>query len=281
MPPTHFFMRLITRITYFFLITSLLCAVIVTLLAQTQSDEIIAYIGARPNQAWLDYQFAVNVYDARTRLIVPLTDQSLQAQLFNWSPNGEYIGFLARTHGAITNPSSLYVIRHDGHEPRLISGDLIVIITTERPPYWTLDSQNMIFQAQQTGANIVQFYRGWLDGRPPELLDLSAPQAQDYIQNLFPPYQTAPNGIFQAQVDYRDNQWGLFVVIRGIRTKIHPLAAEEMMPDAPDWSPDSTRIALSQREGGVPMIWVMSLTGEKLFRIERGRYPLWKPVLEG
>jgi len=54
-----------------------------------------------------------------------------------------------------------------------------------------------------------------------------------------------------------------------------------MMPDAPDWSPDSTRIALSQREGGVPMIWVISRTGEKLFRIENGRYPIWKPVLEG
>ena len=281
MTPTHFFMRLITRITYFFLITSLLCAVVMIVLGQAQSDEIIAYIGARPNQAWLDYQFAVNVYDVRTRLIVPLTSPSLQVQLFNWSPNGEYIGFLARPHGAITNPSSLYIMNHDGHEPRLISGHLVVMITTERPPYWTSDSKNMIFQAQQAGANIVQFYRGWLDGRPPELIDLNDSRAQGYIQNLFPPYQIAPNGIFYAQVDYRDNQWGLFVIIRGTRTKIHPLTAEEMLPSNPDWSPDSTRIALSQREGGVPMIWVMWLTGEKIFRIERGQYPLWKPVLQG
>jgi Tol biopolymer transport system component len=277
MTPSRFFMEIMMRFMVFIAGIGVVLSLMAMLVGDIFEGDAIAYIGSRNNTVWSDGKFAVNVYDVRTRLVVPLTAPSLYPQIYNWSHDGTYIAFVARPYGGVENPSALYVMRADGAETRRISGDLVVIITSERPPYWTADNQSLIFQAQQMGVNNVQFFRGRLDGQPPELLDLNDARAQGYLQNLFPSFQVAPNGIYQAQVDYRDNGWGLFVVLRGIRQKIYPLTAEQMTPDDPDWSPDSTRIAFSQREGGVPMIWVLSLTGERIFRIEQGRYPLWKP----
>jgi len=277
MTASRFFVGIISRLMVFLAGVGVILSLMAILMGGILEGDTLAYIGSRNNTVWVEGRLAVNVYDVRTRLVAPLTAPSLYPQVYSWSPNGQHIAFIARPYGGIQNPSALYVMRADGSETQRISGDLVVMITSERPPYWILDSQSLIFQAQQMGVNNVQFFRGRLDGQLPELLDLNDVRTQGYLQNLFPSFQVAPNGMYRAQVDYRDNEWGLFVVLRGIRQKIHPLTSEQMMPDAPDWSPDSTRIALSQREGGVPMIWVLSLTGEKIFRIEQGRYPLWKP----
>lgn len=243
---------------------------------QTEGD-VIAYIGPRTNSQWTDGRFAVNSYDVRMGLILSLTPPNLYPQVFSWSSDGAMIAMIARHLGDITNPSGLYVMRSDGRDIQLISENLLVIIATERPPFWTDDNQHLVFQAQQSGSNIVQFYRGSLDGTVPELVDINDEDVQNYIQGLFPNYQRAPNPLYTALVDYRNNRWGLYVVVRGQRQEIYPLTAEEMMPDAPDWSPDSARIAFSKRDNRVPEVVVISLTGEVLFDIPQGRYPLWKP----
>jgi Tol biopolymer transport system component len=239
--------------------------------------DTIGYIGPRGDTQWFDNQFGVNRYDVRTRNITSLTSPQVYPQLFSWSPNGDYVGVIARPFGDAGATSALYVLRANGHDMRLMSGDLAVIIASERPPFWSDDNQNMVFQAMQEGGNVVQFYKGYLDGTPPELIDISHPLAQAYIQNFFPTYQTAPNGKYRVLVDYRDNEWGLFLVIGDKQEKIYPLTSETMMPDAADWSPDSQWIALSQRQNRVPMINVITMSGDVVFQIKQGRYPLWKP----
>lgn len=272
-----FFTCIIRYMTKLMLINSLLVIFMVFVGGQLKGD-VLAYIGQRPNTTWLNSQLAVNIYDVRTRMITTLTPRHIYPQIFNWSPDGDYIALIGRAYGDIQNPSGLYVMRSDGGDFRLLSGNLLVIITTERPPFWTADSRHVIFQAQQPGGNLTQFYRVGLDAIPPELVDLNHPDVQMYIRQLFPTYERAPNGHYMAQVDYRDNAWGLFVAIDGQHKRIYPLTAEEMMPDAPDWSPDSTRIAFSLRQNRVPMIRVISWQGEQIFDIRQARYPLWKPA---
>ena len=275
MTPT-FFWQITRLMSLSFLVTGFLVIAMLFIGDQNEGD-VIAFIGPRTNSRWTDGRFAVNSYDVRTGHIVSITPPNLYPQVFNWSSDGAMIATIARQFGDITNPSGLYVMRSDGRDVRLISGDFVVIITTERPPFWTDDNRHLIFQAQQAGSNNIQFYRGSLDGTPPELVDINDEDVQNYIQELFPNYQRAPNALYTALVDYRNNQWGLYVVIRGQRQQIYPLTAEEMMPDAPDWSPDSARIAFSKRQNRVPEVMVLSLTGEVLFDIPQGRYPLWKP----
>lgn len=246
-------------------------------LGSLYEGDIIAFIGPRGDTKWVDNQFAVNGYDVRTQNIVALTSPNLYPQLFSWSHDGAYLGVIARPYGNSSATSALYVIQADGHDLRLISGDLAVIIASERPPFWALDNQHMVFQAIQGGGNVVQFYIGYLDGTPPQLIDISHPLAQAYIQNFFPTYQTAPNGTYRVLVDYRDNEWGLFLVIGNKQEKIYHLTSETIMPDAADWSPNSQHIAFSQRAKNIPMIDVITMSGEVLFQIEQGRYPLWKP----
>ncbi|MCU0480726.1 MAG: hypothetical protein MUE54_05875 [Anaerolineae bacterium] len=257
-------------------ISFVLCSLVLGL-SVLDDDDVIAYIGSRDGTQWFDNQFAVNVYDIHTKNNIPLTSPDLYPQLFSWSPNGDYLGVIARPYGNAGATSALYVIHSDGHHLRRVSGDLAVVIASERPPFWSVDSQNMVFQAMQAGGNVVQFYKAHLDGSPPELIDISHPLAQAYIESFFPTYQTAPNGRYRVLVDYRNNEWGLYVVVGGRQDKIYHLTSETMMPDAADWSPDSRLIAFSQRQDRIPMIYVITMTGEMVFRIEQGRYPLWKP----
>lgn len=271
-----FLWRIIQTLFSILVICLVLCGLALGIGFADEGD-VIGFIGPRGDAKWFDNYFAVNGYDVRTKIVTPLTDISLYPQLFSWSPDGEYIGVIARPYGNGGAPSALYVSRTDGQAMRLISGDLAVIIASERPPFWSSNSQNMVFQAMQGGGNVVQFYIGYLDGTPPELIDISHPLAQSYIQNFFPTYQTAPNGKYRVLVDYRDNEWGLYVVIGGRQEKIYHLTSETIMPDAADWSPDSRLIAFSQRQKQVPMILVIGMTGEVVFQIEQGRYPLWKP----
>lgn len=271
-----FFWYSIRLMSLSFLVTGFLVIAMLFIGDQNEGD-IIAFIGPRTNSQWTDGRFAVNGYDVRTGLRISLTPQNLYPLVFSWSSDGAMIAMIARQFGDITNPSGLYVMRSDGRDIHLISADLLVIIATERPPFWTDDNQHLIFQAQQSGSNIVQFYRGSLDGTSPQLVDINDEDVQNYIQGLFPNYQRAPNTLYTALVDYRNNRWGLYVVMRGQRQEVYPLTAEEMMPDAPDWSPDSARIAFSRRENRVPEVVVILLTGEVLFDIPQGRYPLWKP----
>ena len=274
--PLKFFWQIIRLMSLSFLMTGFLVIAMLFIGDQNEGD-VIAFIGPRTNSQWTDGQFAVNSYDVRTGHIISITPPNLYPQVFNWSSDGAMIATIARQLGDITNPSGLYVMRSDGRDLRLISADLLVVIATERPPFWTDDNQHLVFQAQQAGSNIVQFYRGFLDGTLPELVDINDEGVQRYIQQLFPNYQRAPNALYTALVDYRNNQWGLYVAIGDQRQEIYPLTAEEMMPDAPDWSPDSTRIAFSKRENRVPMVIIITLTGNVLFDISQGRYPLWKP----
>ncbi len=274
--PLKFFWQILRVTSLLFLVIGFLVIAMLFISDQNEGD-VIAFIGPRTNSVWTDGRFAVNSYDVRTGHIVSITPPNVYPQVFNWSSDGAMIAMIARRLGDIANPSGLYVMRSDGRDLRLISADLLVIIATERPPFWTDDNQHLIFQAQQAGSNIVQFYRGFLDGTPPQLVDINDDDVQRYIQQLFPNYQRAPNQLYTALVDYRNNRWGLYVVIRGQRQEIYPLTAEEMMPDAPDWSPDSTRIAFSKRQNRVAEVVVVSLTGEVLFNIPQARYPLWKP----
>ncbi len=272
----HFLSQIIRAISFFFIVNTIICLCALWIAHDNQGD-VIAYIGPKPHSNWFENRMAVNLYDVRTKAITSLTTLDLYPHLFSWSPNGEYIGLIARSYGNMNNQIGLYVMNSDGNNTRLISGTLSVVIASERPPFWSSDNQNMVFQAMQQGGNVVQFYKGYLDGTFPELIDLSHPLAQAYIQNFFPTYQTAPNGLYRVLVDYRDNEWGLYVVIGEKQEKIYPLTAETIMPDAADWSPDSRLIAFSQRENRIPMINVITMTGDIVFQIEQGRYPLWKP----
>lgn len=274
---TFTFFWQIIRLMSMLLVANGMFVVVMLFFGDQNEGDIIAFIGPQTDSRWFDGRFAVNSYDVRTGNIISVTPPNLYPQVFNWSLDGAMIAMIARQLGDITNPSGLYVMRSDGRDLHLISQDLLVIITTERPPFWTDDNQHLIFQAQQSGSNIVQFYRGFLDESPPQLVDINDEDVQNYIQELFPTYQRAPNGLYTALIDYRNNQWGLYVVIQAQRQQIYPLTAEEMMPDAPDWSPDSARIAFSRRENRVSEVVVISLTGEVLFDIPQGRYPLWKP----
>lgn len=273
---THFLSQII-RATCFFLIAIYGICMCVLWMGTANEGDVIAYIGPKPNTGWFENHMAVNVYDVRTKVTASLTTLELYPHLFSWSPNGEFIGMIARSYGNVNNQIGLYVMESDGNNLRLISDNLSVVIASERPPFWSSDNQNLVFQATQGGGNVVQFYKGYLDGTLPELIDLSHPLAQAYIQNFFPTYQTAPNGLYRVLVDYRNKEWGLYVVIGEKQQKVYHLTAETIMPDAADWSPDSRLIAFSQRKKQIPMINVITMTGDIVFEIEQGRYPLWKP----
>lgn len=277
--PSFFFFGRIVRLLGIVWLSGLICGVVISHSGGWYDAGVLAYIGSRPNTRWGEAQFAINAYDVRTRHIIPLTSPNLYPQVFNWSPNGEHIAFVARPYGSGVAVSQLYVMKASGQDAHLISADLTVIITSERPPYWVSDNQTVIFQATQAGGTLVQFYRGYVDGSPPQLTDLNDVRAQGYLNNLFPTYHIAPNGTHWAYIDYQQPEWVLVVIVNGMRNPLYTFTAEEIMPDAPDWSADSTRIAFSQREQGVAMIRVLSLDGADVFTLPQGRYPLWQPIM--
>lgn len=274
---SSFFGQIIRLIGLSFLMVSMLVVAMLFIGDQNEGD-VIAFIGPQTDSQWFDGRFAVNSYDVQTRLVVSVTPPNLYPWLFGWSQNGDYIAFIARFYGDVSNTLGLYIMRSDGRDLRLISGDLLPVLAN-RQPFWTETGQHIVFQAQQAGSNLVQFYRAFLDGTPPQLADINDEDVQNYIQTLFPTYFQSPNRDYIVQIDFRDNEWGLYLIHKGQRQKIYQLAttAEERIPDAPDWSPDSTRIAFPQRLNNVSTIRIISLTGEVLFDIPQGRYPLWKP----
>lgn len=274
---SHFLSLYIGRALCVILIISSFLAITSIVLGKLFNSDLIAYIGPRPGTRWLDNRFAINLYDTRTQHHVPLTDQTIYPQVFRWSPDGAYIATIARPYGRVANASGLYIMRADGHDARLASDDLVVVITNEHPPYWTEDSQYVIFRGQQGANGISQFYRVSVAGHPPELLDLGHPQVQSYLESLFPTYYVAPNRLSLAYIDFDNLRWHIFLIENGVQRPIYTFLNDQLMSDGLDWSADSTHITFNLHWNRFPSVVIIAVNGGHFSVITQGRAPLWKP----
>jgi TolB protein len=186
------------------------------------------------------------------------------AQLYRgvFDPRGKRLAVVVSQDGA----SDLYVVGHDGSDPRRVTDHRAIDIG----PTWSPDGRRLAFVSDRTGSP--QVYVMEADGKNVRRLTF------DGTYNTAPRW--SPDGRWIAYETRVGGQFDIWIIDPEGTVNV-PLITHPRSDESPSWSPDSRKLVFASTRRGRADLYSVDLSGENLRRLTRGEgdntSPAWGP----